>query len=85
MPTVPDTYRLRADEARTEAGEASLDNVRDIHLRAAAAWDAMAARAGRTQRRRAEEQAAKAARDAAGEAAETHSHAPSDGLDAGGG
>lgn len=63
MPTIPDTYRLRAAEARDAAELAPLETVRDIHLRAAATWDAMAARATRTHRRRAEDEAAKAARE----------------------
>ena len=69
MPTIPDTYRLRADEARHEADLATLVTVREIHLRAAAAWDTMAARAGRTQRRRAEQEAEKAVEAEAGVAA----------------
>lgn len=54
-------YRDRADQARTDAEAASLDNVRDRHLRAAAAWDAMAARRARTNRMRVETDARKAA------------------------
>lgn len=42
-----DFYLARAAEARTDADNASLDNVRDRCLRAAAAWDAMAQRAQR--------------------------------------
>ena len=63
MPTITDTYRLRADEARQEADLATLANVRERHLRAAAAWDAMAARAAKTLRRRAAAEAEKAGRE----------------------
>ena len=42
-----DFYLARAAEARTDADNAALDNVRDRCLRAAAAWDAMAQRAQR--------------------------------------
>jgi hypothetical protein len=42
-----DFYLARAAEARADADTAGLDNVRDRCLRAAAAWDAMAARAQR--------------------------------------
>ena len=54
-------YRERAAEARRDAGQTSLDNVRDRCLRAAAAWDQMAARVERTDRMRAEAEAKKAA------------------------
>ena len=54
-------YRERADEARTQAFEADLVNVRERCLRAAAAWDVMAARIGRTTRQRAVNEARKAA------------------------
>jgi hypothetical protein len=47
----------RAAEARADANAATLDNVRDRCLRAASAWDAMAARAQRTEALR-EKQAA---------------------------
>jgi hypothetical protein len=56
-----DFYLARANEARADADKASLDNVRDRCLRAAAAWDAMAARAHRTDTHRANAAAAKAA------------------------
>jgi hypothetical protein len=56
-----DFYMARANEARADADKASLDNVRDRCLRAAAAWDAMAARAQRTDTHRANAAAAKAA------------------------
>jgi hypothetical protein len=54
-------YRDRAAEARSAADTASLDNVRDRHLTAAAAWDQMANRLARTERMRAETDARKAA------------------------
>jgi hypothetical protein len=58
-------YRERAAEARLQAGEANLDNVRDRCLRSAAAWDVMAARVGRTARLRVATEAKKAAERAA--------------------
>ena len=48
-----DLYRQRAEQARAEAAEATLDNVRDRCLRSEAAWAEMAARAGRTEKMRA--------------------------------
>ena len=54
-------YRERADEARRDAESASLHNVRERCLRAATAWEAMASRAQRTARNRAETEARKAA------------------------
>ena len=54
-------YRLRAEQARAEADEATLDNVRERCLRAEAAWMEMAARADRTEKMRADLLAAKAA------------------------
>ncbi len=62
-----DFYLARAAEARTDADAATLDNVRDRCLRAAAAWDNMAARAARSERMRAEAEAKKAAMTAAAE------------------
>ena len=56
-----DFYIARANEARADASAATLDNVRDRCLRAAAAWDAMAARAGRSDNFRAKQEAEKAA------------------------
>ena len=59
-------YRAREADARREAADAKLDNVRDVHLTAASAWAAMAVRGEKTERRRAETEARKAAeRDAA--------------------
>ena len=54
-------YQDRAAAARREAEATSLDNVRDRHLCAAAAWDGMAARRARTNRMRVETEARKAA------------------------
>jgi hypothetical protein len=54
-------YRQRAEEARSEASEATLDNVRDRCLRAEAAWIAMADRAERAEKRRADDLEAKEA------------------------
>lgn len=61
MATNQDFYLARAAEARADAEASSLDNVRDRCLRSAAAWEDMAARAGRTDRMRAELEAKKAA------------------------
>jgi 3-deoxy-D-arabino-heptulosonate 7-phosphate (DAHP) synthase len=57
-------YRTRALEARADAEAATLDNVRERCLRAALAWDAMAARAERSDNHRAQAEAAKAAASA---------------------
>jgi len=63
-------YLERAAESRRDAAAANLDNVRDRCLRAAAAWESMAARVARTDRMRAETEARKAAEAAAMLAAE---------------
>jgi hypothetical protein len=47
MPSHEQFYRDRAAEAREAADAADLANVRERHLRAASAWQAMAERAGR--------------------------------------
>jgi hypothetical protein len=60
MSTQHDQFAARAEEARAEADAATLDNVRDRCLRAAAAWEAMAARARRTDVMRAKQLAEKA-------------------------
>ena len=60
MSTHHEFYLERAAAARREAEAATLANVRDRSLRAAAAWDEMAARAARTERMRAETEAKKA-------------------------
>lgn len=54
-------YFNRAEEARRLAEGEVLQNVRDGHLRAAAAWDALAARSQRADRLRSEEELRKAA------------------------
>ena len=55
-----DFYLVRAAEARREAENATLDNVRDRCLRAEAAWNEMAARADRGEKMRARLEAEKA-------------------------
>ena len=47
MSTQHDFYEARAADARADAAAATLDNVRERCLRAAVAWEAMAARAHR--------------------------------------
>lgn len=49
-------YQTRATEEREKAAASTLANVRDGHLRAAAAWDALAARSVKADRMRAEEE-----------------------------
>lgn len=61
MTTTRSFYVARASEARADAAAASLANVRERCLRAAAAWEAMAERAARTDRMREEAEAKKAA------------------------
>jgi hypothetical protein len=61
MSTQHDFYTARAAEAHADAEAATLDNVRDRCLRAAAAWEAMAARAHRGDTMRAKLAAEKAA------------------------
>ncbi len=61
MSTQHDFYAARASEARSDAEAATLDNVRDRCLRAAAAWEAMAARAHRSDTFRAKQEADKSA------------------------
>lgn len=56
-----DIYSQRAAEARAQADEAQLANVKERCLRAEAAWTEMAQRAMRTERMRASLEAAKAA------------------------
>ncbi len=63
--TDKETYLARAAEAKAAAEAATLDNVRDRCLRSEAAWSAMAARAARTERMRADQLAKKAAEAAA--------------------
>ena len=49
-------YQTRATEERDKASGSTLENVRNGHLRAAAAWDALAARSLKADRMRAEEE-----------------------------
>ncbi len=56
MSTQSTFYLARAAEERDKAEGSSLHNVRDGHLRAAAAWDALAARSLKADRMRAEEE-----------------------------
>jgi hypothetical protein len=53
-----DHYLAQAEAAEVAANNAPLDNVRDRNLRSAAAWREMADRASRTDRLRAEREAA---------------------------
>lgn len=48
------SYREQAEAARLAAERATLDNVRDNHLRAAAAWTELADRKERSDKSRAE-------------------------------
>ena len=59
MSTQSTFYQARAAEERDKAEGSNLDNVRDGHLRAAAAWDALAARSLKADRMRAEEEVRK--------------------------
>ena len=63
-------YQARAVDARADADAASLDNVRERCLRAAAAWQNMADRAARTSKMRDRQEAEKSAARLAAEAAE---------------
>jgi len=60
MSTHHEFYLERAAAARRDADDATLTNVRERCLRAAAAWEEMASRAARTERMRAETEARKA-------------------------
>jgi hypothetical protein len=53
-------YQARAAEEREKAAKAGLANVRDCHLRAAEAWDVLAARSDKSDRFRAAEELRKA-------------------------
>ncbi len=57
----PENYRARAAQARLEADDAALQNVRERCLRAEAAWIGMAARQERSERSREAAKALKAA------------------------
>lgn len=61
MTTTAEFYRERANAALDEANGATLDNVREQKMRAAKAWDGMAARAERTAQQRQLNDDAKAA------------------------
>jgi hypothetical protein len=60
MSNQSDFYIARAEHERAAAAQASLANVRDNHLRAAAAWDVLAARSLKSDRLRVEEERRKA-------------------------
>lgn len=55
-----DFYQTQADEARARSDTASLQNVKDSQLRAAEAWDALAARSRKSDRLRTAEALRKA-------------------------
>ena len=76
MSTTHEFYRARAVEARRDAQSATLDNVRERHLTAAAAWDTMAERGERTLRNRIATEARKAAEHADTAAADPLSPEP---------
>ena len=61
MSVTNEFYRAREAEARRQAADATLENVRDRHLEAASSWAALAVRGEKTERRRAETEARKAA------------------------
>lgn len=58
-----ENYLAQARAAEIAAEAAQLDNVRERNLRSAAAWRQMAERAARSERLRAEREAAVAHRD----------------------
>ncbi len=60
MSNQSDFYVARAAFERTAADNAALANVRDNHLRAAAAWDVLAARSLKSDRMRVAEEERKA-------------------------
>lgn len=64
MSSQTDFLLSRVSEAKAAAASANLANVRDNHLRAAAAWEALATRAVKGEEIRAEEAIRKAERDA---------------------
>ena len=53
-------FRARAEEARAQAEEATLDHVRERCLRSHAAWASLAAKAERSEKLRVEEAKRKA-------------------------
>ena len=56
-----DFFQTQADEARARSDSAELQNVKDSQLRAAEAWDALAARSRKSDALRAAEAQRKAA------------------------
>jgi hypothetical protein len=60
MSNQSDFYVARAEHERAAANQAALVNVRENHLRAAAAWDVLAARALKADRMRTAEEQRKA-------------------------
>ena len=70
MSVTNEFYRAREAEARRQAADATLDNVRDRHLHAASSWEALAVRGEKTERRRVETEASKAAEAPEGPAPE---------------
>jgi hypothetical protein len=72
MSTQHEFYLERAREARTSAGAATLDNVRDRWLHAEARWTEMAARSERGARMHAELALQKANERAAADDAAPH-------------
>ena len=60
MSNQSDFYVARAEHERPAADKAGLLNVRDNHLRAAAAWDVLASRALKADRMRTAEEERKA-------------------------
>ena len=59
-------YQSQADAARARCDQATLQNVKHNQLRAAAAWDALAARSEKSDQLRAAEAVRKAAQIAEG-------------------
>ena len=55
-----DFYQSQADDARAKSDSATLQNVKDSQLRAAEAWDALAARSRKSDRLRIDEAQRKA-------------------------
>jgi len=55
-----DFYQSQADDARAKSDAASLQNVKDSQLRAAEAWEALAARSRKSDRLRVDEALRKA-------------------------
>jgi hypothetical protein len=55
-----DFYQSQADDARAKSDLATLQNVKDSQLRAAEAWDALAARSRKSDRLRIDEAQRKA-------------------------